>query len=151
MSVKATIENYLAIIVTDEGEEADRIQKLIVSLDELALAANKVNDTFDERDYPEPPPLDYAETRKNIARLFPSLGIYNVVLDVSDQIAQTTLAIGDSTDDMADITGDLEQVLWRFKNTSEDDALFNFKFLFRIHWGMHLRNLQLYLHDLSVR
>lgn len=151
MSVKAAIKNYLSIILTDEGEEADRIQRLIVSLDELALAANKVNDTSDEHYYPEPPPRDYDDTRKNIGKLFPSLGIYNIALDVSDQIAQTTLAIGDAIDDMADIAGDLEEVLWRFKNTSENDALFNFKFLFRIHWGRHLRELQLYLHDLSVR
>jgi hypothetical protein len=147
MNVKEAIENYLAILTSDEGEETDRIKKLILSLDELALLSHKVNATFDDRDYPDPPARDYEADYQSIGKLFPSLGYYNVALDVSENIGQASLAIGDATDDIVDIAGDLKEVLWYFKNTSEQDALFNFQFLFGIHWGRHLRYLQLYLHD----
>lgn len=147
MNIKAAIENYLAVITSNEGEETDRIQKLILSLDGLALASHTVDYTFDERDYPEPPEKDYKIARESIGKLFPSLGYYNVALDISDKIEQSSLSVGDAIDDIVDIAGDLKEVLWRYENTSEDDALFHFQLLFRSHWGMHLRSLQFYLHD----
>lgn len=147
MNVRASIENYLAILNSNEGEETDRIKKLILSLDELALVSNKLVYVSDEHDYPEPPKRDYEATRKSVGKLFPSLGYYNVALEVSDAVAQTSVAVGDAIDDIVDIAGDLQEVLWRYNNTSENDALFHFQLLFRSHWGMHLRSLQLYLHD----
>ena len=147
MNIKTTIENYLTILTSNEYEESDRIQKLILSLDELALVSNKVDYTFDGQDYAEPPEKDYKISRESIGKLFPSLGYYNVALAISDKIEQSSLSVGDAIDDIVDIAGDLKEVLWRFNNTSQDDALFHFQLLFRSHWGMHLRSLQLYLHD----
>lgn len=63
MNTKAAIENYLAVLASNEGKETDRIHKLILSLDELALLANKVYYTFDESDYLSTP----AEERVAIA------------------------------------------------------------------------------------
>jgi hypothetical protein len=148
MNIKTAIENYLAVLASDEGKETDRIQKLILSLDELAMVSHTQLDyTFDEHDYPDPPERDYAAFRASVGKLFPSLGFYNVALDISDKIAQTSLAVGDAIDDIVDIAGDLNEVLWRLNNTSENDALFHFHLYFRSHWGRHLRNLQLCLHD----
>ena len=149
MNLKDTIEKYLTVLAFNEGEESDKIQKLILSLDELALVSHEVDFTFDERDYPEPPKNDYKIEYDNIGRLFPSLGYYNIVLDISDEIGQGTLGVGDAIDDVVGIASDLREILWRFENTSQDDALFHFQLLFRSHWGMHLRTLQLYLYDFS--
>ncbi len=55
MSVRTAIEDFLAIVSCREGDEAHRIQKLVASLDELALWSNNVHYVFDDRDYPEPP------------------------------------------------------------------------------------------------
>lgn len=147
MNIKTAIENYLVVLTPNKDEEADRIQKLIMSLDELALVSHKVDYTLDERNYSEPPEKDYKATRESIGKLFPTLGYYNVALDISEKIEQSSLSVGDAIDDIVDIAGDLNEVRWRFENTSEDDALFHFQLLFRSHWGMHLRSLQLYLHD----
>lgn len=148
MNIKAAIEHYLSVIASGEGDETDRIQKLILSLDELAMVSHKQLDyVFDKREYPDPPERDYEATRKSVGKLFPSLGFYNTALDVSDEIGQTTLGIEDAIDDIADIAGDLIEVLWRLNNTSEDDALYHFHLYFRSHWGRHLRELQLCLHD----
>ena len=148
MNIKAVIENYLTILTPSKGEESDKIQKLILSLDELALISHKVDYTFDKKDYPEPPKKDYKAARESIAKLFPSLGYYNIALDISDNIERSSMSVGDAINDIVDIAGDLKEVLWRYENTSEADALFHFQLLFRSHWGMHLRSLQLYLHDL---
>jgi hypothetical protein len=149
MNVRAAIENYLSAISSSDGVESERIQRLILSLDELALLSNNVLFDFDERDYSEPPEEGHRASKENIAKLFPSLGHYNIALDISDDVGQTSLAVGDAIDDIADIARDLKEIIWRFEKTSNADALFHFQLLFRSHWGMHLRSLQLYLHDLS--
>jgi hypothetical protein len=53
--------------------------------------------------------------------------------------------VGDAIDDLADIAADLEEVVWA------DDAHWHYKFLFEVHWGMHLRELALYLHANALR
>ena len=53
---------------------------------------------------------------------------------------------GDAIDDLADIAGDLEEVLRRFEHSGKNAGDWYFRMLFEIHWGRHLRELQLYLH-----
>jgi hypothetical protein len=114
MTIKTAIENYLAIISSQEGDEETRIKNLILSLDELALLANKVNYTSYEIDYPDPPEVNYkAET---ITKLFPSLGYYNIALDISSNIAQSSLVLGYAIEDIADIAHDLTEIIWRYEN-----------------------------------
>jgi hypothetical protein len=50
---------------------------------------------------------------------------------------------------LADIVGDLEEVVWRYETLGADDAYWHLRFLFLIHWGQHLRELSLYLHALA--
>lgn len=149
MNLRTAIEDYLAVLVPSEIEEAARINELIVRLDVLALASHEVKFKFDEQDYADPPRRDNKALREVVAKLFPTLGHYSVALDVSEKTEKSTLSVGDAVDDIADIAVDLNEVLWRLENTSEDDALFYFQLLFRNHWGLHLRRLQLYLHDIS--
>lgn len=56
---------------------------------------------------------------------------------------------GEGRDDISDIVLDLKEVLWYFENTSKDNALWYFENSYKSHWGRHLRELQLYLHDKS--
>jgi Domain of unknown function (DUF5063) len=149
MNIKAAIENYLTVISSTTGDEDHRIKNLIASLDELALLANKIEYTSMIKDYPEPPEKNYSVFREQVTKVFPSLGYYNVALDISEHILQSSLSVGDAIDDIVDIAGDLAEILWRFNNTSEDDALFHLDFTFRTHWGMHLRSLQLYLYFIA--
>ncbi|MBL1430219.1 MAG: DUF5063 domain-containing protein [Robiginitomaculum sp.] len=148
INYRKVIDGFLSV-VSSEDEEIGRIQKLIKCLDELAVCTNDVDYCFDEKDYAEPPDRDYIKFREYISKKFPSLGFYNIALEISEELHKSSLSIGDAIDDIVDIAQDLQDVLWRFDNTSPDDALFYFEFTFRSHWGQHLRELQLYLHDLT--
>jgi hypothetical protein len=56
--------------------------------------------------------------------------------------------MADAIDDLANITGDMREVVWCAEHVSMDDANFMFRLLF-IHWGQHARRSAYYLHDRS--
>jgi len=53
--------------------------------------------------------------------------------------------VGDAIDDITDIAVEMEEIEWRWKNTSEADALWHFRFGASRHWIDHMRQLQFYL------
>lgn len=147
--IRAAIDSFFAAIEGDIPTD-ERVPKLSLALDQLALSVHFADYNFDERDFPDAEVREYPTVREIVSPNFPELGYYNVALDISDKITETSLAIGDAIDDICDIAGDLEAVLWCWENTSVDDALWHFKEGFGFHWGKHLRDLQLYLHDLQT-
>ena len=146
--VVTRIRDFLSGVDDTSQSESDSIDALIAALDGLAVSIHAVRFESDETDYPEPPTQDHKATWQRVAARFPKFGYYNSPLDISEKIAETTLAVGDAVGDVAEIYDDLQEVLWRFENTSQADALFHFQLGFRTHWGRHLRELQLYAHDL---
>ena len=149
MNIAEVIENFLGYVFEAEPILDGELTELITHLDKLALSVANSNYVFDSTDYPDAPDCNYKETYEKISKRFPMLEHYNGVVDVSTNISSTEFSLGDAIDDIADIVGDLEEVLWCFKNTSVNDALWNFHNSFKTHWGRHLRDLQLHLHDLS--
>lgn len=147
--IRETISQLLAIVETGVDDEADREARLRAALDRLALAYHFAAAPPDDRDYPDPPRQTYEDLRARIAPRFPRLGFYNVALDISENIGASVTGTGDALDDITDIALDLHVVLARWESTSEEDALFHFRLGFETHWGRHLRELQLYLHDLA--
>jgi hypothetical protein len=137
---------FLFEVVEGDFYPADREAKLRLALDRLALAIHFAEFTFDEADYPETPIREYNLVRDLVSSNFPDLGYYNVAHDIAENIGEGSADVGDAIDDICDITSDLEQVLWRWQNTSTDDALWHFRNSFESHWGKHLRDLQLYLY-----
>ena len=148
MEIKQTIEEFISFVLYGKPESED-VKKLIQHLDKLALLPNKIQFTFDELDYSDPPDKQYTETYKKVVKRFPNLGSYNTLNFISENIGNSEVLVGDAIDDITDIVNDLQDVLWYFKNTSIDDALWNLEDSFNSHWGRHLRELQLYLHDIS--
>ena len=143
--IKDSIEFFLKVVAgsgTDEAPEA----KLQLALDRLALAYHFANFRFDEKDYPESPVRTYQAMREVVSATFPNLGYYNVAADISEKIAESLTNVGDAIDDICDIAGELENVLWCWDNTTVDNALWHFRFGYESHWGKHLRDLQLYLY-----
>jgi hypothetical protein len=65
---------------------------------------------------------------------------------VTQEIGESKVLIGD---DIVDNWMDLKGVMWRLKNSSAQDALWDFRESFEIHWGQHLWELQLYLHVMA--
>jgi hypothetical protein len=78
-----------------------------------------------------------------------ALGYYNVPSSITKELGESKVLLGDGIDDIVDILLDLKGVLWRLDNTSVDDALWDLNQGFQYHWGLHLRDLQLYLHVLA--
>ena len=147
--IKASIEEYFETIEGDIPSD-ERLASLCLALDRLAVAVHFAGNVFDDRPFRDARVREYSVVRDIVSPNFPELGYYNVVLDIADKIAETGLAVGDGIDDVCDIARDLEEVLWRWQNTSIDDALWYFKESYGWHWGKHLRDLQLYLHDLQT-
>lgn len=140
--IRASILYFFEVI---EGEYLPEMRELNlkIALDRLALAVHLADYTSDEG---EAPTKKYEEVREMVSPRFPDCGFYNVALDISTNIGEGELAVGDAIDDICDIAGDLEEVLWCWENTSIDDALWHFKESYGYHWGKHLRDLQLYLY-----
>jgi hypothetical protein len=148
MTVQRAIENYLAILLVEGGAERERISSLVEALDELALLADRVSFDSDDNHYPNPPDKNPHDIYAAVTKRFPSLGFYRVALDICDDTENGAVTAGYAVEDLVDVAGDMQEVLWRLSNTSQDDALFHFQLLFRSHWGHHLRRVQLYLHEL---
>ena len=147
MNIQTEINNFLELVLESDSE-LEELEELISGLDRLATLAHEIKYQFDETDYPDNSNFEYSAIREKVVKRFPNLGFYNTALDVSENIGNSEIATGDAIDDITDITLDLLRVKWRFENTSSDDALWHLELLFRAHWGRHLRELQLYLHDL---
>ncbi len=143
--IRNAIEFYFEVIERlDENET--REASLRFALDRLSLAYHFADYTADDSDYAESQKRDYQAIREVVSNNFPQLGYYNVAGEISEKIAEAEVHVGDAIDDICDIAGDLEEVLWCWDNTSIDNALWNFKFGYDSHWGKHLRDLQLYLY-----
>ncbi len=113
----------------------------------LALCYDSIDFKYDDTEYPDSPEFDYQFHYNKIKRNFPYFGFYNTVADISVNLNKTTIVIGDSIDDITDILIEIKTVLWLWDNTSVQNALWQFKTLYDLHWGSHLKNLQVYLFE----
>ena len=147
--IQRAIDAYVEVVESTTLAPEERLARLPGALDSLAVAARDITYEFDERDYPDDPDEDYQAIYQMVGRRFPMLGYYNVPLSITREIGESKMGVGDAIDDIVDILLDLKGVLWRFNDTSVDDALWDLNQSFKGHWGMHLRELQLYLYVLA--
>ena len=140
-STIATVRCFLALL--REGSPPSD-EELARALDELAMAYHEAPEGAPAEDERDPPSGDFRERYAGLGKRFPEYGLY-AVADPTEPLNEESL-VGDAIDDLADIARDLEEVVWRFENLGADDAHWHFKLLYRIHWGMHLRELSHYLH-----
>jgi len=127
------------------------IESLELALDKLALIYHFIGENPDDgHEYPEPPNRDYSGWREIIVKNFPKFGFYNIPSTISERIGEAELHMGDAVDDLADIANELSDFVWRWENNGENNALWHFRYSYEIHWGSHLRSLQMYLHALKV-
>jgi Domain of unknown function (DUF5063) len=149
VEIRRTIEAYVDVVESTALAPEERLARLPGALDSLAVTVRDISYVIDETDYPEVPTKDYQATYQVVGRHFPVLGYYNVAGSITQEIGKSEVLVGDAIDDIVDILLELKGVLWRFDNTSVDDALWDLNQSFQSHWGLHLRNLQLYLHVLA--
>ncbi|MES2443555.1 MAG: DUF5063 domain-containing protein [Pseudomonadota bacterium] len=131
-------------LVSEGAPPADA--DLARALDALALAYHDAPDgepAEDEgRDQPETE--TYVQRYERLGARFPDYGYYPTADPLGPLDQENTL--GDAIDDLADIVRDLGETIWRFENFGADDAHWDFRFNYQIHWGQHLRALSQYLY-----
>lgn len=140
--IKATVNAFLDLVRNGHPEGAE--SGLLRLLDNLAASTNTVRLASDVGERPEPEGSSYTAWRSLARESFPRLGCYNVTDTLSDSLGEGEIHVADALDDIADIAQELEKVssLWTL---SRDDALQHFIWSFKFHWGLHLRQLQVYL------
>lgn len=119
-------------------------RELARALDELAMTYHEAPEGDPVNDVTMSRSNDYQERYAKLRKRFPEYGYY-AVSDPTGPIDEDRM-VGDAIDDLADIAGDLEEIVWRFENYGADDAHWHFRFHFEVHWGRHLRELSQYLH-----
>jgi len=145
----SSVVSFLESLESNNNENS--IESLEFALDKLALCRHFIGEiTDDKKEYPESQNRDYLQWRKIIEKRYPDFGFYNVSSEVSEKIGEAELLIGDAIDDLSDIANELSDFIWRWKNNSENNALWHFCYSYEIHWGSHLRCLQMYLHALKT-
>ena len=70
---------------------------------------------YDDTDYPDSPENDYAKIREVVSFRFPELGFYCTGDGQPEEIDKAEILAGDAIDDLVDIIGDLQEVLWCLK------------------------------------
>jgi len=142
-----TIDASRRFLAFLKGDSTPSDEQLARALDELTMAYHEAPEGDPADEDVEPPSREYEQYKRRYAELgakFPDYGYYSVA-DWTEPLSKESV-IADAIDDLADIEGDLDEVIWRAENLGVDDAHWYFRFLYNIHWGRHLRELSLYLY-----
>ena len=128
------LEGFFQFLDAPPTDGVDRRRELERHLDLLAWVSHEIPNDFDQAAPDLDFTHDYAGLRGRFTEEFPELN--------------TTEAV-DPLDDLTDLVLDLKEIHQRWAVTSPADARFHFHLLFRAHWGLHLRRLQLFLMELD--
>ncbi len=89
------------------------------------------------------------EIKPIVSKLFPKLGYYHIVLNLSRVTDQADIALGDSIDDLCDIIKDISEVKWRMEHIGASDAISYMRFMFKIHTENHILGLISHINELD--
>lgn len=144
MEIRELLQSFVQFVKSPE-ERAH--PDLLAICDRLFSAYQSVSsDAFDERsDLAAPPEKDWPGAHRIVAQSCPFLGHYNTPEHFLSSGDAVKCSLGWAVDDCAGVLLEFEEILWRFEHTSEDDALWHFRFGYSAGWGNNLRNLQYYL------
>jgi hypothetical protein len=145
--LRKLINNITEFGINPNVELTDKnnvLKKLLVGVYSEYL---NVESEFDEADYEEEPDFDYKKISKNVKSNFPDFSWYGTILDINKIDRESELGTKNAVDDLTDIIKDLLVVKWRFENTSEIDAIWNFEFSMRTHTEQHLVDLLKYIKE----
>lgn len=146
--IRDAIARFMASMDRDPNDEFRGLRTLAMSLDNL-VAVYFETDNVDPDGEVEPPTRDTAEFGRRFATAFPELGGYPYAYPGGEPGEEECL-VADAIDDLGDIAGDLDEVLWYFENSTAAEAIWHFRFGYQHHWGDHLHSLRNYLHSTRV-
>lgn len=143
-----TIRKVVSLVEVENLSPSENEIRIINYLDQLAWLIHDANPSEDY-DGDEIPESDYQSIRKLVEARFPNWGYYNCAKDVTKNIGETSITVGDAIDDISDIVSDLKAVLWCLDNENENNALWQLKDSYEGHWREHMLNLKHYSHCLE--
>ena len=147
--IEAAIKAFLALLERKPDDALEGLGALARAMDELVSCYHSTPDVEpDTLDGPQAPRIDEAALSEKASAAFPDLDWY-AIADPLDGLEQE-VGMSIATADLAEIAGDLSEVLWLFENATENDAIWEFRFGYQAHWGRHLHELRPYLHSLSA-
>jgi hypothetical protein len=116
---------------------------LAAAVDRLLAASHDVSPSDGMDSDLDPPTEDWSSLYTQIAARFPDYGLYAVAEPLV--LGECVVMAGDAIDDLADLTKDLREVLWRSEHIGVDDGAWYFRLMY-FHWAHHARQLALFLH-----
>lgn len=134
LDLSELLEDFFRFLDAPPTDRVDRSHELERHLDLLAWVSHEIPNDFDQAAPDLDFTHDYAGLRTRFTEAFPEL-----------RATEAT----DPLDDLTDLVLDLKKIHQRWVVTSPADARFHFHLLFRAHWGVHLRRLQLFLMELD--
>jgi len=118
--------------------------QLAAALDRLLAASHDVLPDDGADGDVTPPQDEWSNLYKQIGVRFPDYGYYSVANPLT--LGDASVTVGDAIDDLADLTQDLQQVVWRGQHVGASEAAWYFRLMYEAHWGRHARELALFLH-----
>ncbi|NEX23733.1 hypothetical protein G3480_26280 [Thiorhodococcus mannitoliphagus] len=138
--IAAAVGRFLHLMAADPGNPP-ALEALIRLLDELAWLAHQIRrEEIEHGDVAvetEPPDADWAASSR---QAFAWVG------HVRSEAREGRPQIDCPAVELSEIVDDLARIQWRFRSTSDGDALFHYQLGFISHWGHHLRRVQQALH-----
>lgn len=138
----------MATMDRNPTDELLGLRALAMSLDHLVAVYFRTGNV-DPDSAVEPPPKESTGYFGRFAAAFPELGLYPYAYPGGEPGEEECL-VADAIDDLGDIAGDLDEVLWYFENSTVSEAIWHFRFGYQHHWGDHLHSLRNYLHSSRV-
>ena len=144
--IRSLITEFIELMEKGRETPLEQERELIRLLDALAYAIHFVHYTEQQdEEFKYPEKKQYESDREVVEQRFPDYGYYNIPTDMLTNLGSSGTIVGDAVDALADIFGELKEVLWRWDVNGEDDALGYFSDFYYFHWQNHLRGLQSYL------
>ena len=143
--IQNTIRSFLYLVEKGTGSIEGNEKMLSLVIDRLSVASHYRIYNLTNRPLPSPPEHDNDALHELVSERFPNFGYYNSPEYIVRNVANTECLVGDAIDDIVDIALDMYSVEWYWRNSSGRTALHYFEDQYRNHWGIHLRQLQLYL------
>lgn len=143
--IRSAIEAYLSLIDGQAKTDPADLRTLALALDRLVSEYNLTDDVEPSDSDVEPPESSWNDLYARAAASYPQLGYYPCA-DPTDA-AEARSFVGDAIDDLADIARDLLNVVWYFDQGRIADGIWQFRFDYQVHWGMHLHQLRVVLHS----
>lgn len=136
---------YCAVVEAAPPEPRTIVEHLAA----LVTLAVRLPDVEPSSEVPAVEGVEVAGTAAIATRLLQALGPRDIYWEVYDPRVEEAHVAGSLSDDLADVHRDLRRGLAEFDAGRIDDAVWEWRFSFEVHWGLHAVDAMRVLHRLA--